>query len=139
MERNPYAPPEAKVDGAAEGDPTEVRPPLGGCLVGLLIVMIILNAWASAFYTIAAVKNVSPPGQPPWIVPALLIAALVNVASLAAVFNWLRWGLYVAFTSAGLVFLLNIYLGVNSVLAAIGLIGPVLLFVLVRPLWKHFR
>jgi hypothetical protein len=139
VERNPYAPPESKVDGVTEGDVAEPRPQLGGCLVALLVVMIIGNAWTSVIYILAALGKFAPPGQPRWVVPTLLIATLVNLASLAAIFNWLRWGLYVAFASAGLVFLLNIYLGANSYLATIGLIGPALLFILVLPLWKHFK
>ena len=139
MSRNPYLPPESKVEGAGESSEAEPRPPLGGCLVALLVVMIIGNAVTTVTYSLAAFGKFELPGLAPWVIPAFLVATLVNLVSLAAVFHWLRWGVYVALTSPLIIFGLNAYLGASRIFSIFGLVGPALLLLLVRPLWKHFK
>ena len=139
MQRNPYSPPEAKVDGGGEIKEAEPRPPLGGCLVILLVVMIIMNAWMMVIYILAALGQFRIPGLYPWVLPALLVTALVNLVSLAGIFNWFRWGVYGVLGTAALIFVSNVLLGANGFIAISGLIGPGVLLLLVKPLWKHFR
>jgi hypothetical protein len=139
VERNPYAPPEAKVDGGTESKTVEPRPPLGGCLVVLLIVMLIINAWMMVIYLLMALGKIDASGLSPWVVPALVVSGLVNIVSLAAILHWLRWGVYLLVTTAVLISISNIFLGSNAVIVVSGLIGPGVLLLLVRPLWKHFR
>jgi hypothetical protein len=139
MSRNPYLPPESKVDGAGEPGEPETRPPLGGCLVTLLVVMIIGNAVTTVTYSLAALGQFELPGLAPWIVPTFLVAALANIVSLAAVFHWQRWGVYVALICPLIIFGLNAYLGASRIFSFFGLLGPAVLLLLVRPLWKHFK
>ena len=139
MERNPYTPPEAKVDGGGESQVVEPRPPLGGCLVILLVVMLIINAWMMVIYILMAFGRIDASGLSPWVVPALIVSGLVNLVSLAAIFHWLRWGVYLLVTTAALISVSNIVMGSSMIIAGSGLIGPGVLLLLVRPLWRHFR
>jgi len=138
VERNPYSPPESNVD-AGEGNESAEHPGLGGCLIALLIVMIVGNAWMMVIYSLAALGKLELPGRAPWIVPTFLAAAVVNITALAGIFNSRRWGMYLAMTSAAVIFVLNLVLGVNPLSALLGLIGPGLLLLLIRPMWKYFR
>ena len=139
MERNPYAPPESKVEGAGDGMEPEARPGLGGCLIALLIVMIVGNAVTTITYGLASLGQFDIPGMPGWVAPAYLIATLVNLTALAAIFNWQRWGVFVGLINPLLIFALNLYLGASPLFASFGLVGPGILLLLIRPLWKHFK
>src|SRR6185369_13607795 len=109
-----YSPPEANVDGGGENREVEPRPPLGGCLVILLVVMIIMNAWMMVIYVLMALGQFKVPGLYPWVLPALLVTALVNLVSLAGIFNWFRWGVYGVLGTAAIIFVSNILLGSNT-------------------------
>jgi len=139
MERNPYSPPESNVEGAGDGVEPEARPGLGGCLIALLVVMIVGNAVMTITYGLAALGQFDMPGMPAWVAPAYLLATLVNLAALAAIFNWLRWGVYVGLANPFLILALNLYLGASPLFASFGLVGPGILLLLIRPLWKHFK
>ena len=139
MERNPYAPPEAKVADGVESPVVELRPPLGGCLVIFMVVMIIMNAWMMVIYILMAFGRIPTTGMYPWAVPALIATSLINLVSLAAIFHWLRWGVYLLVTTAVIIFISNVFLSSSVLITVSGLIGPGLLLLLVRPVWKHFR
>lgn len=139
MERNPYAPPESKVEAATEPGELEERPPRGGCLTALLAVMIAGNVLMTGIYTVMLLSHAGLPGGRAWLGPLLLFVGTVNVVSLVAIWMWQRWGFYVVAASAGSIFIMNIGLGANLFMALAGMIGPALIFMLMKPMWKHFE
>jgi hypothetical protein len=116
-----------------------VAPARGGCLTALLVVMLILNGLVVVLYSFCLLSGrVLLPTAPRWGLPALLLFGLVNVASVVALWRWQRWGLYALTASALVIFGVNLSLGLPIVACVLGLLGPVLAFILVRPVWHQF-
>lgn len=119
--------------------PAEI-PERGGCLVAYLVFMIAANGLSAAAYLLspgaiqAATPNLSDP-----MMFVLAAGALLNIGFAIGVWNWRRIGVF-GFVGMGLlVFPVNVWLGVPIASAVIGLVGPSLLALLVRPKWHHFN
>jgi uncharacterized membrane protein (DUF2068 family) len=108
----------------------------GGCLTTFLVLMLIANPLTALYYLVAgdAVRQALP-ALPTWGIPVLAALGILNAVFAIGVWHWQRWGAY-GFIASGLVaFLFNVsYLG--ALPAVLGLIGPVILVLLVRPHWS---
>jgi hypothetical protein len=139
MNHNPYSAPKATVGDSSPSEQLEMRPRRGAWLTTLLILMIVANTVTAVVYFLVTIGRLVLPGRAPWVAQALLALVLVNLASLIAMWNWRRWGLYAILGTSAMAFVLNLSLGYRLVSAALGFIGPVLLIVAVHAKWKHFR
>lgn len=137
MNRNPYSPPEANVDDVSGVATSATR---GGCLIAFLVVMIAANTGvALVYFTRSALIASQLPGLSEGFVFALGGVGLLNVFLASLVWRWRRVGVYGFVSVSLLVFALNLYVGLPLFQATGGLLGPLILILLVRGKWPHFR
>ena len=79
------------------------------------------------------------PGLPSWIFPLLGFKCLLSIAFLMAIWDLRKWGVYgmVLFWVFGLG--LNTYMGQQWWTLAVGSLGWVIWYLLLRPVWKYMR
>lgn len=137
MNRNPYTPPEANVDDVPGVATPATR---GGCLITFLVLVIVANTvLAVVYFTQAALIASQLPRLSEGFVFALGAVGLLNVFLASLVWRWRRVGVYGFVSVSLLVFALNLYVGLPVLQAAAGLLGPLILILLVRGKWSHFR
>ena len=135
---SPEAPPPTP---GAEPMTKEPNPPMerGGCLSLFLLAMMTANA----VLIVTLAMRVSSSHAPAdayfhnWALVALSGASALVLAASVALWRFKRWGLYLAWAVAPLAFLVNLSVGVHTPMAVMGLLCPIILTVLVMPLWKH--
>ena len=110
----------------------------GGCLSVFLIAVMIINPLTSLSYIVLAPRIAQAlPYFPTWALPVLIGLGLANFIFAVAVWKWKKWGVY-GFAAVSLVALaINLNLHVAGVFKYLGLLGPVVLIILVRPQWKR--
>lgn len=109
----------------------------GGCLTAFLVAMLVLNPLTSLYYIFAgeALRR-AVPAFPSWAVPLFAVGSILNVVFALAVWRWQRWGVYGFLVTALLTFAINaIYVGILPGL--LGVLGPVILCLLIRPHWAQ--
>lgn len=112
----------------------------GGCLDAFLVVSIALNVIVVGLYILAGVGLLrSLHWLPLWAAWTLVAVGFINIGALLAIWSWRRWGLYAFVTNCVAVFALNSYLGLSLPTRIIGLVSPVLLALLVRPIWRDMK
>ncbi|MDB5284316.1 MAG: hypothetical protein JWO06_3391 [Bacteroidota bacterium] len=111
----------------------------GGCLTAFLGVSIVLNLLTALFYIAFGATIASAlPGLPGWVVYVLALIGVTNAGFGYATWMWKKIGVYGLVTTALLLFPFNLYAGSNPLFAVAGLIGPIILIALVKPLWEYF-
>ena len=100
-----------------------------GCLTTYLVVMIIANSLTALLYPFgaAAIKQ-RIPNIPNWAFPVLIAIAAVNVICAFALFRWKKWGFWGFAISTGIVFALNLAIGLSVASAIGGLVGVAVLY-----------
>jgi len=80
------------------------------------------------------------PHAPDWTAPVMGVLALVNFGNAIAVWNYRKIGVYGFYALAALGFVLNLIVGVNPASAIFGaLAGPIILGVLIKPIWRGMK
>ena len=121
----------------SDGDPQRAR---GGCLTAMLVAMIVANSATAVLYFADPVAISQGSANFSEEIGLLLgVCAVVNAALAVMVFQWRRVGMYGIAVTATLSFVVNLHLGVPFEMSLIGLAGPVILGLLVRPHWEQFR
>ena len=112
----------------------------GGCITAFLIFMFIVNPLTSIYYIAAGdtVKQAMP-NMPDWAIPVLAVFGLINVGFAIAVWNWKKIGIYGFWASAIVILGINLSIGISPVQSLIGLLGPIIITLLVRPKWNEFE
>jgi hypothetical protein len=106
----------------------------GGCLTAFLLLATVANPLVGVYYLAqgSALSRLLP-DIPTWIFPLLGILSLANFGFIIAIWQWKKWGAYGFFTTAAIVFVINVLtIGAG---AFTGLIGVALLGLLLRPVW----
>ncbi|NCO96528.1 MAG: hypothetical protein COY38_05245 [Candidatus Aenigmarchaeota archaeon CG_4_10_14_0_8_um_filter_37_24] len=109
----------------------------GGLLTAWLILMIIANSFTTLTYLflnsliIAAFPNV--PSSIFYIYGALELA---NVIFAIFLFKWKKWAFFAFCTSAVIIFIMNVSIGLSIFTALFGLIGIVILYLILKPKWN---
>ena len=100
-----------------------------GCLTAFLIFMMVVNAATAAFYLFAGDQvRQAIPNAPPWMIYALVVISLFNLACAVALFTWKKWGFW-GFAASSVVSLgLNLMLGLGVAQSLLGLLGIAILF-----------
>lgn len=120
-------------------EPLEEQIEKGGCLRLYLIVAMILNAVNAAFTFIYHQRLAEQTKIPEWQVYLIGALSVVSVISCFAVWKLRKIGVH-GFIIVGLaVFALNLHHGLNPGIAIFGLIGPVIMVLLVKPIWKYMK
>ncbi len=111
----------------------------GGCITAFLIFMFIVNPLLSIYYLLAGdLVRQNFPDIPGWALPVLSVFGLINLGLAIAIWNWKRIGIYGLWASAVLVLVINLMIGLSPVQSFLGLIGPLIITLLVRPKWGDF-
>lgn len=67
------------------------------------------------------------------------IGALLNIVLIIFLFMWKKWALFTYWGLVGIAFVINLIIGIGLVSIIVGLIFPVILYLIVRPKWKLFN
>ena len=111
----------------------------GGCITAFLIFMFIINPLLAIYYLFAGEFIMeSLPGIPAWSLPVLAVFGLINLGLAIAIWKWKRIGIYGLWVSAVLVLIINLTIGLTPVQSFMGLLGPLIITLLVRPKWASF-
>lgn len=112
---------------------------LGVALIIWLVIMLIGNAaTAILYFAFGSALLEMLPEYPLWTFYLLGALALVILFLTAMLFLWQKWAFYTICALAVFIFIFNLFLGVNVTSALMGLIGPIILYFLMKPQWKLF-
>ena len=78
------------------------------------------------------------PTLPIWTYVIFGLLGVCNVIFLIFLFMWKRWAFYGFLASTVIVFIINLYVGVQFILALMGFIGVLILYLSMRSRWKLF-
>ena len=123
------------------GDETEKK--RGILLTGWLILVLIVNAAFALIYIvdpsyITYITDVFPP-IPTGMIYLLGVCALLNVVFAIFLFMWKKWAFFASVGMAVIVFVINAGLIGVGIFSPLGLLGPVILYLVMRPKWELFK
>ena len=118
---------------------TATYPKRGGCLSWFLGVTIVASFIGAIGYVIAGPSFEKQQELPAWTPYVMAITGLLLSISALAAWNWKKAGVIGLCVLSLAVCVINIYIGMGLAWALPGLLGPLVLIVLVVPLWKYFR
>lgn len=107
-------------------------------LVAMLIGNIITVVFYSSALYVLSVTDSLPVllvTMPIWGIYVMGALILLNTGFVLFVFQWRRWAFFALCGSAGVTFIINLLLGLNIIGALLGLLGPVILYLFLRPKW----
>jgi hypothetical protein len=112
-----------------------------GCLTAWLVIMFIgvIPALLIMFITPQETmqKCCNIPG---WYKYFMLVTSTVYMLSIAGIWMWKRWGFYGVIAIFFINYSTAFLIGINLTRGAIrDLIGPIILYILLRPVWKHLE
>jgi hypothetical protein len=112
----------------------------GGCLTVFLIAMFILNP-ITGFYYLIDMDNVRVafPNAPEILLYLLVIFSFINLGLAIATWNWKKIGVIGFWITAVMILIINFIAFTLSWLSFLGLLGPIILSLLVRPKWSDFK
>jgi len=112
----------------------------GVLLTAWLIFMLIANTGVTIYYFLFGPLIMAMlPTIPSWVIYALGIGALLNVVFTIFLFKWKKWAFFACCGMALFAMVINvavIRLGITSIL---GLLGPVILWLLLRSKWNYLE
>jgi hypothetical protein len=104
-------------------------PPRHGCLLTYLIFMIVVNSIIVVTYGAMAIRAMPTPANIfPGLVYIMGLAGILNIVFAVALLAWKKWGFYGFCASAAIIFVINLVIGINPIMAFVGLIGPAILY-----------
>lgn len=137
MHQNPYTAPRSLGLGSSEQPQTMER---GGCLTAFLVLALIANPITGLSYLLGGeMVRRGMPGMPEWALPVLGVLSFVQFAFILGIWRWKKWGVIGALALAPVTLILNFSIGVPPGTAILGMVGPLILFFLVKPRWPAFR
>jgi hypothetical protein len=123
----------------------ETERPKSGCLTAFVVLMALggLMGASQSFLGRAAMEKsyqqLHLPMPPGWVLSVQGLLALLNIAAAVGIWQYKKWGVYLYGALAVLSILLMLYSGMSPFILGFSLIGPLILFFLVRPHWDHFE
>jgi len=109
----------------------------GALLTIWLILMLLANAGTALTYLLdGGFITAFLPTIPSWAIYTLGIFALLNVVFTIFLFMWKKWAFFAFCGSAGIIFVINVVIGIGIVSTLLGLIGPVILYLILRSKWN---
>jgi len=117
----------------------EVEKKRGGLLTAWLILMLIANAGTAAYYFLfGSLVTALLPTIPFWAIYVLGVGSLLNFAFTIFLFKWKRWAFFAFCGMAGVVLVINIVIGMG-ISSLFGLLGPVILYLILRSKWNYLE
>ena len=91
--------------------------------------MLFMNSVALLSYTVSGERVLATfPKAPSWIIYPLVAGCVLNVFLTVSLFRWKKWAFYAFCAVAGIMFFVNLSIGVSTLHAISGLLGPALLY-----------
>ncbi len=84
----------------------------------------------------AAVINPIIQSVPSWAVYFLGIFSVLNLIFIILLFKWKKWAFLGLCITAIIVLIVNLAIGTGALLSFLGLLGPIILYLLLRPKWN---
>ena len=108
-----------------------------------LYLMLIMNGIFALFYLGGAQGLEEAIILPFWIIFLLGLGSVANVIFAVYLFKWKKWAFFAFIGSAAVAFIINVHVKYNIGFEEMGspitgLLGPVILYLLMRPKWKLF-
>ncbi len=119
----------------------EIEKKRGGCLTAWLIFMLIANSLTALYYLVSLAIGEGLPGIPQWAKYILAVGCILNIVFAVAILRWKRWGVYGFGFVSIVAFIFNLATGlpIFNPIAALGLVGIIVLVILVRPVWEYIK
>ncbi len=112
----------------------------GALLTIWLAIMLILNIITALSYLLLNASIASfYPDIPSWVFYIYGLLSLANAAFVIFLFKWKKWGFFAICASAAIIFIMNIAVGIGTITAITGLLGPVILYLIMKPKWNLFE
>jgi hypothetical protein len=109
----------------------------GTLLTIWLFLMLISNAaCALIYFLIVSGLITTESAMPFWVFYVFGIACSLNVIFTIFLFKWKKWAFFAFCGMAAIAFVINIAIGINIILAFCGLLGPLILYLLLKPKWE---
>lgn len=105
-----------------------------------LILMFVFNGLTALLYLLGGgfIASVLPT-IPMWAIYSFGIFSLLNFVFTIFLFIWKKWAFFAFCGSAGIIFIINLVIGIGIVSTLLGLIGPVILYLILRSKWNLFE
>ncbi|MEA3429934.1 MAG: hypothetical protein U9R08_01540 [Nanoarchaeota archaeon] len=105
-----------------------------------LIIMLIGNTLAVLSYLLLNSTIASQYSNvPSWIFYIYGMLSLANLVFVIFLFKWKKWAFYAFCGSAIFAFIMNLFIGVGIFAAIVGLVGPVILYLVMKTQWDLFE
>lgn len=119
----------------------EMKKKRGGLLTAWLILMLIANAGIAVFYLlIFPLSSIAFKNPPPyWSFPALGIMGILNFVFTIFLFKWKKWAFFAFCVMTGITFVINNVVINMDLFSIFGLLGPVILYLLLRSKWNYLE
>lgn len=118
-------------------DPVEKK--RGAILTIWLVLMLIANAGTALYYFLfGSLVTTVLPTIPSWAIIVLGVLSLLNVIFTVFLFMWKKWAFFAFCGTAGIALVINIVIGMG-IASILGLLGPVILYLLLRSKWNYLE
>ncbi len=108
----------------------------GGLLTAWLVLMVISNSISAVAYLFFNdVLQAVVPDLPVSLLYGYGLLSVINLFCTYFLFRWKKWAFYAYCAVAGIGFILNVIF-LDIVSALLGLLGPLILYILLKPKWK---
>ncbi len=115
----------------------------GGCLTAWLVLMILGATFAaiSNFFLSDTMSGLSSGFErgDQWVLIAWGVLALIQLTAGVALMLWKKWGFWAVVGTAVGSLVIQIYLGFPIYLYIYTFVGPLILFLLMKPMWDRFE
>ncbi len=115
----------------------------GGCLTAWLVLMILGATFAaiSNFFLSDTMSGLSSGFEhgDRWVLIAWGVLALIQLTAGVALMLWKKWGFWAVVGTAAGSLGIQIYLGFPIYLYIYTFVGPLILFLLMKPMWERFE
>ena len=101
--------------------------------------MLVSNFIAGILYLFSNTMQLVYPNATPWIFYIYTLLAFVNVIFVIFLFKWKKWAFYGFCATAGIAFILNLTIRLSIASSVAGLLGPLILYLIMKPQWKYFE
>ncbi|MFH1425508.1 MAG: hypothetical protein ABIG28_02140 [archaeon] len=112
----------------------------GALLTIWLIIMLILNSLlAIIYFFFGSIVLEAFPNVPAWAIYLFGLLTLINVVFAILLFRWKKWAFFGLCVVAIISFVINIFIGVGIFSSFLGLLSPIILYLIMKPKWQFFN
>ena len=112
-----------------------------GILLTIWLALMVVGSGIGAILYIFATDLMASamPTVPTWVFYLLGILSILNIGFAIFLFRWKRWAFFAFCGIAVIGFVINIGIGLGIVSSLSGFLGPIILYLLMKPKWDLFE